>query len=247
MDFPARALVRFFRNHALLSHSGQHQWWTVSGGSIEYVRRIEAYIRAQGATIRTGTPVQSVIRNQTGVLVTSRQGQGPFDTEAFDEVIFACHSDQALRLLEAPTVQEARVLGDLRYQDNHAYLHCDPAQMPHRRACWASWVYKAEHDQPQRGIGVTYWMNRLQNIPDDDPLFVTLNPTRPPRDEMIYDQTSFRHPVFDHAALRAQEALRVMQGDNHTWFAGAYTRHGFHEDGFASAVRIARVLEPALV
>ena len=110
---------------------------------------------------------------------------------------------------------------------------------------WSSWVYTADTRRPQTAIGVTYWMNRLQNIPERDPLFVTLNPSTPVREELIYDQTTFRHPVFDAGALAAQRQLREMQGENNTWFAGAWTRHGFHEDGFASAVRIARALERA--
>jgi predicted NAD/FAD-binding protein len=112
--------------------------------------------------------------------------------------------------------------------------------MPRRRACWSSWVYRADAGRTNPGIGVTYWMNRLQNIPDDDPLFVTLNAGDAIPEEMVYDRTSFDHPVFDHAAIRAQDALAALQGANGTWFAGAYLRHGFHEDGIASAMRVAR-------
>jgi predicted NAD/FAD-binding protein len=112
--------------------------------------------------------------------------------------------------------------------------------MPRRRACWSSWVYRADGEGANPGIGVTYWMNRLQNISDDDPLFVTLNAGDAIPDELVYDRTSFDHPVFDHAAIRAQDALAALQGANGTWFAGAYLRHGFHEDGIASAMRVAR-------
>jgi predicted NAD/FAD-binding protein len=115
--------------------------------------------------------------------------------------------------------------------------------MPRRRACWSSWVYRADTSAQQTRLGVTYWMNRLQNIPESDPLFVTLNPATDIPDRLVYDDTVFRHPVFDGPALEAQAALRALQGQNRTWFAGAYTRHGFHEDGFASAARIARELE----
>ncbi len=237
--FPARSLIRFFRNHALLSASGQHQWWTVKGGSIEYVRRLEQHLTAGGVTLLPGTPVRSVARD--GVECTVHAAGG--DRRVFDHVILACHSDDALRLLERPTAQESATLGALRYRDNRMVLHRDTAQMPRRRACWSSWVYKADHARPNAGIGVTYWMNRLQNIDPNDPLFVTLNPVQTVPDEMVYDEKIFRHPVFDHAALRAQEGLKAMQGANSTWFAGAYTRHGFHEDGFASAVRIARAMD----
>ena len=122
-------------------------------------------------------------------------------------------------------------------------LHRDIRQMPKRRAAWSSWVYKADTTQPEPAVGVTYWMNRLQNIPESDPLFVSLNPSQPVPDSLIYDQTTFRHPVFDAPALAAQRQLNAMQGQNNTWFAGAYTRHGFHEDGFASAARIARLMD----
>lgn len=237
--FPARSLVRFFRNHALLSASGQHQWWTVDGGSIEYVRRLEHRLIASGVRLLTGIPVKGVSRFGETATVHA-MGCAP---ETFDQIIFACHSDQALRLLTDPAPEEARALSAIRYQDNRMILHRDARQMPKRRACWSSWVYKADTRHPQPAIGVTYWMNRLQNIPDSDPLFVTLNPCDPIPDALTYDTRTFRHPVFDHEALNAQQDLRKRQGQRNTWFAGAYTRHGFHEDGFASAVRVARALE----
>ena len=237
-DFPARARIQFFRNHALLSTSGQHQWWTVDGGSIEYVRRLERALRGRGVALNVGTPVSRVVRDGTTSTV-----QGAFgEAETFDHVIFACHADQALALLDRPTHDEAATLSAQRFQDNRMVLHRDEAQMPRRRAVWSSWVYTADTRKPQTAIGVSYWMNRLQNIPESDPLFVTLNPSTPVRDELIYNETSFRHPVFDRAALAAQAKLREIQGENNTWFAGAWTRHGFHEDGFASAVRIARAM-----
>jgi predicted NAD/FAD-binding protein len=238
-NFPARALVQFFRNHALLSTSGQHQWWTVDGGSTEYVRRLEHHLRGRGVAIRTGTPVASVTR--TGTQSTVYSDGGPH--ESFDHVIFACHSDQALRLIAQPTPQERAALSAIRFQDNQVFLHRDVTQMPKRKAVWSSWVYKADTSKPEPSMGVTYWMNRLQNIPESDPLFVSLNPSESVPEHLIYDQKTFRHPVFDGPALRAQNTLKEIQGENNTWFAGAYTRHGFHEDGFASAVRIARRME----
>jgi predicted NAD/FAD-binding protein len=230
--FPARALVRFFRNHALLSTSGQHQWWTVEGGSIEYVKRLERHLRGRGVAIRTGTAVQRVTRD--GLHSQVHSSAGPHDP--FDQVIFACHPDQALRLLSNPTEPEHAALSAIRFQDNQVILHRDTAQMPRRRAVWSSWVYKADTTRPEPAIGVTYWMNRLQNIPESDPLFVSLNPSDPVPEHLIYDQTTFRHPVFDAAALTAQDQLRGLQGDNNTWFAGAtgFTKtalpapHGLH-------------------
>ncbi|MGH1329750.1 MAG: NAD(P)/FAD-dependent oxidoreductase [Paracoccaceae bacterium] len=237
--FPARALLQFFRNHALLSPSGQHQWWTVEGGSIEYVKRLEHHLRGRGVSIRTATPVKSVIRKGGSVEIASAAGP----MAPFDQVIFACHSDQALRLLARPTAPEQTALSALRFQDNEMILHRDTSQMPQRRAVWSSWVYKVDTRRPEPAIGVTYWMNRLQNIPKSDPLFVSLNPADPVPDHLIYDQKTFRHPIFDGPALNAQKQLAALQGQNNTWFAGAYTRHGFHEDGFASAARIARLMD----
>lgn len=237
--FPARTLVQFFRNHALLSTTGQHQWWTVDGGSIEYVRRMEHHLRGRGVAIRTGTPVQNVIRNGLGCTVVT----GKNAPAEYDQVIFACHSDQALRLLDTPTPTEQSALSSIRFQDNKVYLHRDVAQMPRLKSVWSSWVYQADTTKPEPTIGVTYWMNKLQNIPEDDPIFVTLNPSKRIQDGLIYDQKSFRHPVFDAQALAAQSRLKDIQGQNNTWFAGAYTRHGFHEDGFASAARIVRMMD----
>ncbi|NOD76212.1 MULTISPECIES: NAD(P)/FAD-dependent oxidoreductase [unclassified Ruegeria] len=231
-QFPARSLVQFFRNHALLAsgRANQHQWYTVKGGSIEYVRRIDAALRARGCDIRLAAPVQHVHRDDMGVSVTS-QGH----TDQFDEIILATHSDQSLAILgEGATPAEAAALGAIRYQPNTAILHCDPRQMPKRRACWSSWTYRSQAGD----VGVTYWMNRLQNIPDSDPLFVTLNASSEIPADKIYDQVEFAHPVFDKAALKAQGQIREMQGQNRTWFAGAYNRHGFHEDGIASAMHV---------
>jgi predicted NAD/FAD-binding protein len=239
MDFPARSLVRFFQNHALLSARGQHQWWTVQGGSIEYVTRLVRHLEKQGVKMRCGAPVKAVSRGAAQTVVHLADSL----PETFDHVIFACHSDIALRLLQNPTSDEQRTLGALKYQDNKMVLHRDPGQMPRRRACWSAWVYKADHARPSSGIGVTYWMNRLQNIPESDPLFVTLNPADEIPQELIYDEKVFRHPVFDRAAIRAQGELARLQGVQNTWFAGAYARHGFHEDGFASALRVVRQIE----
>ncbi len=238
-QFPARSLVQFFRNHALLGsgRAKQHQWYTVKGGSIEYVRRIDATLRARGCEIRLAAPVDRIQRDDAGVTVHC-QGQA----DLFDEIILATHSDQSLSILgESATTAERSALGSIRYQPNTAILHCDPGQMPRRRACWSSWTYRSQKDK----VGVTYWMNRLQSIPDSDPLFVTLNaPSEIPADK-IYDRVEFAHPVFDKAALKAQGQIRSMQGQNRTWFAGAYNRHGFHEDGIASAMHVVARLNGA--
>ncbi|GER06941.1 cyclopropane-fatty-acyl-phospholipid synthase [Iodidimonas muriae] len=238
-SFPASAIIRFFRNHALLSATEQHQWWTVDGGSANYLSRLERHLRGRGVEIRITTPVHAVHRTGSRSIVNSLGGEHA----PFDHVIFACHADQALRLLTQPTAQERAALSAVTFQDNQVILHSDIAQMPKRKAVWSSWVYNADMRGPETSIGVTYWMNRLQNIPENDPLFVSLNPARPVPEHLIYDQTSFRHPVFDAGALAAQRQISHIQGQNNTWFAGAWMRHGFHEDGFASAVRIDRLMK----
>ena len=236
-DFPARSLIQFFQNHALMSMKN-HQWHTVDGGSIQYVTRIAAAIRNMGGDIRESAPIMGVRRDANNAWVRAKSGEW----EEFDEVIFACHSDDALRLLETPTAEEKKLLGNLRYQSNTAVLHRDHNMMPKRRRCWASWVFMSPDDQPRPAIAMTYWMNSLQGIDHNDPLFLTLNAPRQIREELIYDQTEFRHPVFDRAAISAQQELPNIQGKNRTWYCGAYTRWGFHEDGYASAVNVAEQL-----
>ncbi|WP_312526283.1 FAD-dependent oxidoreductase [Paracoccus sp. (in: a-proteobacteria)] len=242
-DFPAEALIRFMRNHGLMQARGRHGWWTVDGGSMEYVRRLTTALRQRGVTLHAGAPVAAVTRGPIGVSLRAQRG-----VEAiYDQIIFACHPDQALRVLTDPRPDESVALRSVRFQDNRAVLHADPAVMPKRRRCWSSWVYR-EGPSPvaadRAGVGVTYWMNRLQSIDESDPLFVSLNPAENVDPRLVYDEHVFRHPVFDLAALRAQREISQMQGRDGTWFAGAWLRHGFHEDGFASSMRISRVLAP---
>lgn len=239
LDFPAHAMMEFFRNHALLGYEGQHQWYTVQGGSIEYVRRLEAYLSRAGVNLRAACPVQSVRRGPMGVFV---KVEG-MEEEQFDEVIFATHSDITLRLLADPTGAEAKSLGAVKYQANDAILHCDTDFMPKRRKCWSSWVYTERGPEDRARISLSYWMNSLQPIPQDDLMFVTLNANHPVREECIYDTYSFDHPVYDMAALQAQADIRAFNGTNRTWFCGAWMRSGFHEDGFASAVDVAQAME----
>lgn len=238
LDFPAQALVRFFRNHGLMGLTGQHPWYTVQGGSVEYVRRLQARLTRQGVDLRPDTPVAGVRREAAGVLVRAQGGEW----ELFDEVVFATHSDDTLRLLSDPSPDERRLLSAIRYQPNQAVLHADASVMPRRRKVWSSWNYVEPQGPRADRIDLTYWMNRLQPIPQDDPLFVTLNGTQPIRDELIHDVATFRHPVYDRAALAAQSGLQRLNGQRHTWFAGAWMKNGFHEDGFASAVDVATAL-----
>ena len=234
MDFPAHAMVNFFENHALLNYTGQHQWYTVEGGSRQYVDRLEAALRANGVALRVNTPVQAARRTPQGAEVRAWGGEW----EAFDEVIFATHSDDTLAMLADPTEAERRALGAIRYQPNDIVLHADESIMPKRRSTWASWVYTEDRQQKSDRIDLTYWMNSLQPIPENDPHFVTLNTKRTIREELIYDQVTLRHPVYDLGALAAQDDVRAFNGDHNTWFCGAWMRHGFHEDGLSSAVDV---------
>ncbi len=235
MDFPAYAMLQFFENHALLGYDGQHQWHTVQGGSIAYVTRLEHAMRGQGVDMRLGCPIDAVRRSPIGVDVKA-YGAG---WESFDEVVFATHSDDTLRLLADASPEERADLGAIGYQPNDVVLHADASVMPKRKAVWSSWNYAEAPAKRDGQIDITYWMNSLQPIPQDDPHFVTLNSTRPIREELIYDQVTLRHPVYDLAALAAQERLRLSNGTNRTWFCGAWMRHGFHEDGLATALDVA--------
>jgi predicted NAD/FAD-binding protein len=235
LDFPAAALVGFFRNHGLMSYTGQHQWMTVSGGSVEYVRRLERALLRNAVEIRTGAPVAGVRRTAFGAEVRCHAGEW----EHFDEVVLASHADDTLALLADADPQERAALGGIRYQPNQAVLHADPNVMPRRRAAWSSWVYTEERGAARDRISLSYWMNNLQPIPQDDPMFVTLNPVRPIREAFVYDSTVFRHPVYDTATLAAQHAVGQLNGRRSTWFCGAWMKNGFHEDGFASAVDVA--------
>lgn len=234
LDFPAYALVRFFQNHALLNTTGQHQWYTVQGGSNEYVRRLGSAMQANGVDLRLGAAIQGVRRTVTGVEVKTWGGEW----EAFDEVVFATHSDDTLNMLVDASPRERGSLGAIKYQPNAVTLHCDPGVMPKRRKVWSSWSYTEPKTARTDMIDLTYWMNSLQPIPQDDPHFVTLNDTGRIRDELIYDQVSMRHPVYGPGVIDAQESLRSFNGTNRTWFCGAWMRNGFHEDGLSSAIDV---------
>ncbi len=239
LDFPAQALIRFFKNHALLGVYGQHPWYTVQGGSIAYVRRLQTALVSHGVDLRLGAPVMGVRRVPGGAMVRTHGAEW----EMFDEVIFATHSDTALSLLSDATPAETAALSAVRYQPNVAVLHADTSLMPKRRSCWASWVYcEPAGPKPDR-IDLTYWMNSLQPIPQDDPLFVTLNSTQTIRAELIHDTVTFQHPVFDLPAIAAQGTIRAMNGTQNTWFCGAWMRNGFHEDGFQSAVDVVDAMQ----
>ena len=234
--YPLAAFVRFFKNHGLLEtrNSRRPQWRTVTGGSRAYVQRLTADFADR---IRLNSPVVGVRRFPNRVEVTVAGGQ----TETFDDVVIAAHSDQALAMLSDPSVQERKLLGAIRYERNFAVLHRDVAFMPKRRSAWASWNYiSASGDTDSRLVCLTYWMNMLQNIAPENQLFVTLNPHVTPAKQIA--SFEYDHPIFDMAALDAQQELWSLQGANRTWFCGAYFGHGFHEDGLQAGLAVGEAL-----
>jgi predicted NAD/FAD-binding protein len=228
LSYPAQSFVRFFKNHGLLTVANQPQWLTVKGGSIEYVKKIQAKI---SDNVVLSNEVLSVTRlEDEGVLVKSRQGE-----EKFDAVLFACHGDQVLKILQNPTAQEFEIFSSFTYQKNLAVLHRDQSLMPNSKRAWASWVY-ANKQNDSTGISVTYWMNNLQNIDHNFPLFVTLNPNQEIAENKVFAKFLYEHPVFDSAAVKAQSRIKEIQGINRIYFCGAYQNYGFHEDGISSAI-----------
>ncbi len=231
IEFPADSFIAFFDNHRLL-HWDRPTWRTVSGGSREYVRLMTA---PYADRIRLNTRVTAIRRHDLGVTVTDAGGH----SERFDQVILGAHSDQALAMLADASDAERAILGAIPYRDNTVYLHRDPRLMPKRQAAWAAWnVIQGEADE----ITLTYWMNALQNIDRRMPVFVTLNPETPPREDMTFGRFTYAHPQYTAGAVAAQAALPDIQGRNKVWFCGAWTGYGFHEDGLLSGLTAAETL-----
>lgn len=236
MAYPAEVLLKFMVDHRLLS-TRQPVWLTIIGGSRTYVTALRDGLRA---TVRPRRAVVKVERVTDGVSLTDDLG----DTATFDQVVLACHAPDALALLDQPSRDEREILGAFKYAKNQTVLHGDDAFMPRRRAAWSSWNYigrtsDSDDDDP---VALTYWMNRLQQIDDRYPLFVTLNPPHPPREGTVFASFDFEHPQFDRAAIDAQKKLASIQGLGGVWFCGAYTGYGFHEDGLRSGLEIAQKL-----
>ena len=236
LDYPAEAFIRFCENHGLLRLVGRPIWRTVEGGSRHYVERLASNLKG----MRLGCGARRIERGRFGVDILDASG----DRERFDEVVLATHADTALSLLADPQGDEAALLSAFRYSTNRAVLHRDPSLMPKRRSVWASWNYLGRRERADEAaeLSVTYWMNRLQPLPTDRPLFLSLNPGRAPKDELVLREESYEHPIFDAAALDAQRHLWTLQGRRHTWFCGAHFGAGFHEDGLQAGLAVAEAL-----
>ena len=243
LGFPAVSFARFCDNHGLLQIFDRPQWYTVAGGSRQYVDAVLQRLRSLGGQVHLNNPVTSISRSGTQVRVTAQSPQLGVWTAPFDAVLMASHAGQSLATLEQPTPAEARILGALRTQPNQAILHTDPALMPRRRRAWGAWNYLSHRgkqsydsrpgsrDVGSASVSVTYWLQELQPLPFKQPLFVSLNPLDQPAPASVLGRFNFAHPVFDLEALAAQEALPTIQGTNGVWFAGAWAGYGFHEDG----------------
>ncbi|MFZ4551013.1 MAG: NAD(P)/FAD-dependent oxidoreductase [Aquabacterium sp.] len=240
LRFPMATMIRFCHNHGLLQVANRPQWFTVKGGSREYVRKVLQHL----PDTRLNTPVTSLTRLSDEVIVHTPNGN-----ERFDGVVLACHSDQALRLLgHQASPQESRLLGAIRYQPNRAVLHTDETLLPKRRMAWAAWNYEravnsGSHDAP---VCLHYLINRLQPLPWQRSVIVSLNPLREPRTDQVIQTIEYDHPVFDQAAIDAQRTLHTIQGLQRTWYAGAWCGYGFHEDGFQAGLRAAQDLNATL-
>jgi predicted NAD/FAD-binding protein len=234
LDFPLASFVGFFRNHGLLQLADRPQWRTVRGGARTYVERIVAAL----PDVRLATPVLRVQRRADHVDVVTRDG-----TERYDEIVLACHSDQAREVLADRTAQEDELLRAVRYQPNRVVLHTDVALLPRSKRAWSAWNYLAADDPDgTRPVAVSYLINKLQPLPCARPVIVTLNPPFEPAARHVIGEFEYAHPLIDGRAAQSQRALAKMQGARRTWFAGAWMGHGFHEDGLASAHAVADAL-----
>ena len=229
LDFPVKYFARFFENHGLLNVVNRPQWYTIPGGSQEYVKKLSSpFIE----NVRLNTPVLGISRKPNFVEIISVAGK-----EHFDEVVIACHSNQALQLLQDATIQEKEILGSIQYQRNEAVLHKDISLLPNRKKAWASWNYHLDHTQQER-VAVTYNMNILQHIQSPPNLLVTLNRTERIYPDKILSKIYYEHPVYNEASVKAQKRHSEISGINNTHFCGAYWRNGFHEDGVVSTINM---------
>ena len=234
LQFPVATMVRFCDNHGLLQVNNRPPWFTVAGGAKHYVQAITDRISDK----RLNTPVLGIARDAQGVQIRTAQG-----VERFDQVVLATHADQSLALLEHPSSDEQALLGAIRFQANRAVLHTDTRVMPQRRLAWAAWNYQRTQDDSESArVCLHYWLNRLQPLPFKQDVIVSLNPASPIDPAAILGSYDYDHPVFDLPAIAAQNQLPRLQGQQRTWYAGAWMRFGFHEDGYQAGLAAAKSL-----
>ena len=235
LQFPVATMIRFCHNHGLIQVTNRPQWFSVVGGARHYVEKILAHVHDK----RLNTPVRLIERDAQGVRVIT-DGHA----ERFDQVVIATHTDQALGLLREPSTNERSLLGAIRYQDNRAVLHTDARVLPANPKTWAAWNYEraASSERESSRVCLHYLLNRLQRIPFEQPVVVSLNPLQEIDPATIVGEYDYAHPVFDLAAIEAQKRLPLLQGQQNTWYAGAWTGYGFHEDGLKSGLHVGRAL-----
>jgi len=232
-QFPAKYLVQFMHNHRMLQVNERPEWRVVQGGSSSYIRSLE---KVWAVDIRLNAKVQSVTREHDGIRVKTAEGD-----EHFDQVVFACHSDQALALLSDANPLEREILGDLPYQENETVLHTDASILPKNKKAWAAWNAYIPASKTE-ACTVSYCMNILQSVQSPEPFVVTLNRTVDIAPEKIIAKMRYQHPMYTHASVLAKTRRHEINGKNNTWYAGAYWGFGFHEDGLRSGVEVARAL-----
>ncbi|MBK8971142.1 MAG: FAD-dependent oxidoreductase [Hahellaceae bacterium] len=235
LQFPARYFVAFMANHRMLQVNDRPQWRVVKGGSNQYVQAIQKVL---GEHLRLGAPVTQVTRVRGGVQIESLR----YGVESFDTVVFACHSDQALTLLNDPSEAETAILGSIPYQENRATLHTDIRHLPRHRDAWSSWNARIPVAGAER-CTVSYWMNLLQSLPVKTPLIVTLNGDDTIDPSTVLATRTYHHPVYTAQTLVAQGRRGEINGARNTWFCGAYWGWGFHEDGVKSALDVVQGIE----
>jgi predicted NAD/FAD-binding protein len=235
-DMPAGRFLRFFDNHGLLSIDDRPEWRTVNGGARVYVEKLASGFDCR---VRLATPVAALRRSGTGVEVRDTRG----GVDRFDQVVLACHADQALQMIAKPRPAERSILGAFRYQTNRAVLHRDPTLMPRRRSVWSSWNYLSVKSQSKaEPASTTYWLNRLQGIDPKCLALLSMNPGAEPAAHRVIAEFAYDHPQLDGAAVAAQARLGEIQGRDRLWFCGAHWGQGFHEDGLVSGLRVAASL-----
>ena len=233
LRFPIATMIRFCHNHGLIQVTNRPRWYTVRGSARHYVAKLVSRV----PDARLNTPVRSVRRMRATGQVSIGTDRG---SESFDDVVLACHSDQSLGLLADATPDEREVLGSIRYHRNRAVLHTDTSVLPSRKIAWAAWNYERARADSREATAVClhYLINRLQPLPFKTPVVVSLNPVNEPRADTVHGVYDYAHPVFDADAIAAQQRVPLLQGVGNTWFCGAWTRYGFHEDGLMSGIGV---------